>query len=242
MNTKITKFTRTNANDCGVDYSDLRVDMFTSIASTFHKCSFQRLRSPQVCFGGGLTASVYHDCDFTGSRFGAIAPGIARFERCRFEDVRIKGMFCQNVEFIDCIFSGVMEKIVICASSEEFSPKGVRLGIKRYNEIRGNDFSRCRLVDFDFRFGVDVSTQKLPEGPEYIVLRDVPRMLPRLREVVHAWNDEKLREKVCIHIETISEEARNGQRDQFITAVGNTLGVGRSNQALVDLIRTMQHP
>ena len=41
-------------------------------------------------------------------------------------------------------------------------------------EFSGNDFSRAKLYGVEFRYGIDLSTCRMPEGPEYLRIDDFP--------------------------------------------------------------------
>ncbi|MEH1556670.1 hypothetical protein V7F85_12275, partial [Cutibacterium avidum] len=36
----------------------------------------------------------------------------------------------------------------------------------------GNDFSQAEMIDCDFRYGIDLSRQKLPQGPGVLLCRE----------------------------------------------------------------------
>lgn len=64
------------------------------------------MRIEDAGFGDGADVSEYVECSFDGSRIQAVAPGRARFVRCSFRDVKLKGWLCWDAEFVDCVFTG----------------------------------------------------------------------------------------------------------------------------------------
>jgi uncharacterized protein YjbI with pentapeptide repeats len=114
-----------------------------------------------ACFGSGKVESIYLDCTFDDSRFSAVTPGIARFERCSFRNVDVSEFLGMGIEMVDCKFSGIIRKGsfngAVAGRYADY------LGRTR-NEFRGNDFSAVRLGDFDFRTGIDLTQQVLPDG------------------------------------------------------------------------------
>jgi len=139
----------------GESFSDRRLMGFSSEACQFLSCKFERMHIESASFGGGRSESLYEDCSFDGSEIYG-SPGIARFERCTFRDVRIEGFFSLAGSFIDCVFSGDIRGSVFHGSLPDsiYGP--------RDNEFRGNDFREARLVDVDFRGGIDMSKQQMP--------------------------------------------------------------------------------
>lgn len=54
------------------------------------------------------------------------------------------------------------------------------------NEFVGNDLRKADLDDVDFR-GIDLDAQLLPEGDEYIRLRNFQKRVKAVRMTVKAW-------------------------------------------------------
>lgn len=63
-------------------------------------------------------------------------------------------------------------------------------GRERRNEFRGNDFSQTDLIDTAFKFGIDISAQRWPQGPEYIRLDRLAERFARARKEIEAWSSE----------------------------------------------------
>ena len=63
------------------------------------------------------------------------------------------------------------------------------------NDFLGNDFSQADLVDTDFREGIDLSQQRLPSGPDFLVLDHWPDRVERARPVIETWEPESVRQE-----------------------------------------------
>jgi hypothetical protein len=139
--------------------------------------------------------------------------GQARLERCRFLDVKLDTVFSHSAEFIDCVFSGRMRKVIIYGRlggiDAEFTSR-------RVNEIRGNDFSSVRMSDVSFRQGVNLRSQKLPIGDDYLVLEASERKLTAVRRKWAEKPASDIRTKILTYLDILIEDAMEGQNDQFL--------------------------
>jgi uncharacterized protein YjbI with pentapeptide repeats len=103
----------------GKDFSDRKLVGLTVIDSRLARCRFERMDVETACFGAGLLTSEYTECSFDGSKFAGTGWGRARFVRCSFRDVHLKGLFGFDAEFIDCVFTGKAESVVFHGSPVE---------------------------------------------------------------------------------------------------------------------------
>jgi hypothetical protein len=198
----------------GEDFTGLRLKQFTATQSSLRRCRFDASRIDQACFGGGAKPSEYTDCSFDGARIRAIAPGIARFVRCSFRDCLIQDFFGVTVEFIDCVFSGRIEKAVFHGSVPEEDRAQVG---RTTNEFSGNDFREAELVDVAFRGGIDLTKQRLPEGAGYLYLADAADALDHVRQQVVGWRDLELRRKALAILTGLEFDVQGGQVQLFIS-------------------------
>jgi hypothetical protein len=105
---------------------------------------------------------VYENCSFDRSVINATAPGNARFINCTFISVDIKVIIALNIEMINCQFSGIIRKGFF---NGDVPLSDDRQYLKRQkNKFEGNDFSGCKLCDFEFRTNIDLDKQVLPGG------------------------------------------------------------------------------
>ena len=201
----------------GEDFCGLKLGRFTAIQSDFRNCRFEKLKIDQACFGAGTKQSQYLDCSFDGSTLRAIAPGIARFVRCSFRNVRIREFFGLNVEFVECVFTGRIEKAVFQGRLPE--SHGAEFGRKE-NEFRGNDFRGAELIDVAFRGGIDLDRQLLPDGPDYLYVPNAPDALEKVKRRVIAWRDLELRRLALAIIKVWEWEVDGGQKQLLLTRGG----------------------
>ncbi|MDR1443023.1 MAG: hypothetical protein LBJ02_11720 [Bifidobacteriaceae bacterium] len=154
----------------GRDFSGRRLtNGFLAVASRFEDCKFDGILVDSLAFGAGSALSEYVGCSFDGASLAASSGDVARFVRCSFENVRIRDWYCWEVEFVDCVFSGVLRNVVFDGQVPEMN-RG-RAG-RDVNEFIGNDFSRADLRGVTFRGGIDLGRQRLPEGGDYTHLSD----------------------------------------------------------------------
>lgn len=153
------------------------------VGSTFTRCDLRNLVARDANFGV-KARSLYDSCVFDNSKL-IMGPGSrATFVNCSFRDVRISRWEALYTSLIDCTFTGSLRGCTFFAQVPEEYPPGIERGV---NEIRGNDFSGCRMTQVYFDAGVDLSQQRLPSGPDYVLLPDAPAALAALRAEMNDW-------------------------------------------------------
>jgi len=196
-----------------VSYAGLRHASFGALGCTFEGCDFSNMRPDSISFASGREPTQYRQCRFDGSRFKKVIAGQARFEKCTFLDVDIRGLFAHSAEFIDCVFSGVLRTSVffgrVFGNDQKDVPRTV-------NEFRGNDFSAMKFIDVGFRQGIDLSLQRLPEGDGYLYLRNAGQKLASFRQKYTQQPPSKRRQEVFEFLKRPEEEVRDGQVDLFM--------------------------
>lgn len=131
----------------------------------------RRLLPAKLVTKVGRDIPVFEECDFTGLR-GWFEPGIARFNRCRFLDVNVRGQLMQ-AHFLDCVFSGTWEANFTAEAAEEDPASRVA--------ISGNDFRALRGMDF---YGVPEGANELDASGDHLVLRKGHLRDPVVRDVL----------------------------------------------------------
>ncbi len=199
-----------------VDFSGSVFDPFNAQASIFLGCDFTKVKMKSGSLGilQGHVPSVYRDCTFERADLRGAGPDNARFERCLFRDTRIDGWGAIEAEFVDCTFEGRLTDVRFSGATSFPNFKSVDIGRSR-NEFRGNDLSTAELVRVEFILGVDLSVNRLPEGPEYIHVDRLPERIARARADVARWPDDKAREKALLWLRTFSEGGYVGQPSLF---------------------------
>lgn len=84
------------------------------------------------------------------------------------------------------------------------------------NEFHGNDFSRMSLRDSDFRTGIDLTQQILPDGDEYLLLRDARQAVVRARAEVSRWEDDGARQGALGLLRVLMEDVAGGQEQLLL--------------------------
>jgi len=197
----------------GESFSGMRVASFGSLRCTFERCDFSKLKSDQVSLASGKEPSNYIECIFDGTKFRKLLLGQARLERCRFLDVKMESVFSHSAEFVDCVFSGSMRKVVMYG---RLGGMDAEFTSRRVNEIRGNDFSSVRMSDVSFRQGVDLRSQKLPIGEHYSILEAAERKLSAVRGKWVGMPASDVRTEVLAYLNILVEDVLEGQSDLFL--------------------------
>jgi hypothetical protein len=175
-----------------------------SCHSSYSRCVFRQAgkstnptagdRGAQGLFGH--CPSVYQDCTFDhvdfGLRGGGFDVGEARFERCTFRYCSYRWFRSSHADFIDCTFIGVMQSAWFWGTTPVGEERPLR------NRFTGNDLSRAKPRRVLFRNGVDLSSNRLPEGPDYLHLDRFRERLQAARLAVAAWPEEQRRDAESI--------------------------------------------
>ncbi|GAA2047153.1 hypothetical protein GCM10009779_38500 [Polymorphospora rubra] len=181
----------------GVDYSVHSPTGLVGVGARFERCRFDGLRFQNVAFGSGMELSQYVECSFDGAVLTGAA-GYSRFVGCTFRGAEIRDLTADYLELIDCVFTGRIRSTTFWGapapgSAERFTsdlaflekqgqpePPGYRtLALRKSNEMHGNDFSGADLVGVAFRYGVDLTRQRLPARSDYLYLPDAEAALHR---------------------------------------------------------------
>lgn len=213
------------------DFSGKKLVGFQSVGCQFRRCRFERMRVEDAHFGAGKHVSEYLECSFDGSRLRAPVVGRARFVACSFRDVRLNDWFAPDAEFVDCVFSGRADKTLFFGAPDE--ERREELG-RSTNEFVGNDFTGMDLRDVDFRLGIDLTKQRLPDGKEYVLVRDARRAVVAARDAVRYWNDDEDREYALGMLQDLMWDAEDGQ-EQFFFRVSEWKAP-RRRRALFELL------
>ncbi|MCG7564649.1 hypothetical protein [Pseudoalteromonas sp. McH1-42] len=186
-------------------FSGQKVSKFIAVESEFLDCSFKDMSIKDICFGGGSKQTRYVNCNFDNSTFSSNVPGVARFENCSFKNVKVRKLFCVDVEFIDCVFSGELKQGNFVGIHREID------GTSKTNEYKNNDFSELAFGDVGF-IDIDLSLQKFPHRGALAVITDVSRFLTNAKAeiekiVEHSMYDDAA--KVLTILEMESEGGNN---------------------------------
>jgi hypothetical protein len=188
-----------------------------SCHSSYARCVFRQTgkgADPTAGYSGaqglfGHCPSVYRDCTFDhvdfGLRGGGFLLGEARFERCTFRYCNFRDFEARHADFIGCSFIGVMRSARFWGTTPQGDDR------PRHNLFTGNDLSQAKPRRVEFRNGVDLSANRLPEGPEYLRLDRFRERLQRARAAVADWPEEERRDAEI----TLDIYGRNGMDELF---------------------------
>ena len=90
------------------------------------------------------------------------------------------------------------------------------LALREHNQIRGNDFTDTELVQVFFRFGVDLTAQKLPAREDYLYLPDAETAVLRAVASLEGNPTEVADSARDFLIDTLKHEVGRGQRQLLI--------------------------
>lgn len=201
----------------GEDWSGVSVEIFGAFGTRFENCVFDRLRVKQFNTGGQGRVTEFVNCSFDSANiaFGTCNP--ARFVNCSFRGARLKDFNFQFLDLVGCDFSGAVLRQCVFWGAPTPRSAADNPGLPRVNVVEGNDFSTARLIDSDFRYGVDLTRQKLPSGPEYAYCADGAGALVRVRRVVESWRESAPRdyEEFMIWLKLWEKKVEDGQSQLF---------------------------
>jgi uncharacterized protein YjbI with pentapeptide repeats len=192
----------------GRTFSGLRFSDIWISGCHLERCDFTGVRADAFAPGGtGKGApSTYVECVFDGARLRLGSSGYGRFEHCSFRNVDLRDWMWKGVDLVECIFTGSLRRTIMWGSTQDGS---------RTNEVRDNDFSGTRLIDFTFRGGVDVTAQRMPAGGPGLVIPDLRAILPAVRERVVRWSDLDERRELWVYVQGLELDLDTGQRSYW---------------------------
>lgn len=201
----------------GEDWSGVKVERFGVNGGYFDSCVFDRLRVGRFSVGGLGLVSEFVNCSFDSANIAFGTCGPARFVNCSFRGARLKGFNFQFLDLVGCDFSGAVLRQCVFWGAPTARSAADNPGLARVNVVEGNDFSSARLIDSDFRYGVDLTRQKLPSGPEYAYCADGAGALVRVRRVVESWRESAPRdyEEFMIWLKLWEKKVKDGQPQLF---------------------------
>lgn len=150
------------------------------------------MRVEHFSFGAGQATSSFRNCQFDGSIFSFVLPGYARLDSCTFGQATLQHLNADTLECIRCRFGGRIETAVFWGRIEDSNDRF--LLNRDCNEFRDNDFSDADLIDVDFRGGIDLKRQILPQWGDYLYVPDAPTVVKYVKTLVTQWTSSARRE------------------------------------------------
>lgn len=161
---------------------ELKNRTWAALAADVEDCSFEGARCKNFGAGSGAEPTIYRRCSFRDAWLTFSPGGVARFEKCDFTGARLKDWSLMSGELIDCTFTGRLHR---CLFSRPREPDSAA----RFHFF-GNDFSQAEMIDCDFRYGIDLSRQKLPQGPGCFYAENGAQAIEQARERARADRDD----------------------------------------------------
>ncbi|RLP06015.1 pentapeptide repeat-containing protein [Propionibacterium australiense] len=192
------------------DFSGGKIDWFSVDRSVFRNCDFRKVRVERASWGGAEW-TVFEDCVFDGSRIRFNGVINTRFQNCSFQNVILSKWDSSKFELIGCTFSGRLRSCMFKGRSDSALNAPV-------NVVLDNDFSGAEFIDSDFRWGVDLTRQKLPEGLSVFYAEDSAAAITAAQARVPLITDPELRERVDSWLDTLTMYPEAGQKQLFVTA------------------------
>ncbi|WP_111178559.1 pentapeptide repeat-containing protein [Nonomuraea aridisoli] len=180
--------------------------------SVLTRCTFQGSLITAGGLGDGGAPSIYKNCNFDGCKIERTIPGHARFVACSFNGATIQNMQFLDAEFIDCVFDDALIRDVVF-DADKWDADPSETPAYRYHN---NDFSSARLRNVSFRGGIDLDSQKLPQGEGYLLIRNAGRALTAATREIQTWESESCRTSADISLGVLQRNAARKQKNLFI--------------------------
>lgn len=214
-------------------YSGLSLDQFSAQGAIFENCRFERLKIKHAALGAGLEQTTLHGCSFDSVSLTALM-GFVRFVSCAFHNAKFAHPAADYLEFVDCTFTGRIVGLemrgipqrtksryegsvesLTCQGKTE--PPALRqLVLRELNDIRGNDFTGSHLIGTSFRFGVNLSAQKLPLSDEYLYVPNAATVVPQAISALEPDSNDAARKARIFLRDVVQREIDFGQKQLLI--------------------------
>lgn len=198
----------------GVHMGGPRTVEYSAIGTRFLDCDFSGL-VVESGFMSDTRQSLYRDCSFVGADLRGVFPGQSRFEGCTFEDTRLDGWITLEAEFIDCVFRGPVREVTFEGTAKPVSGRALHPP-RSTNAFLDNDLTAAELRWVEFRGGIDLDRQRLPDDSRYLLVRDFPERLARLRRAAATWPKDEMRSGVERWLEEASIIGLDRQETLFV--------------------------
>jgi len=194
----------------GADFSGARIGYFELRDSILRNCDLSKTRIEYAVFVGSKRQTVFENCVFDGARIRFNGVINTQFKNCSFQNVILSKWDSTEFEMIGCTFSGRFRTCIFNGRADHELDAPV-------NTILDNDFSGVEFIGSEFRWGVDLSRQKLPEGLNVFYAEDGAGAIAAAQARLSQIKDKELREDCEITLRVLSREPAKGQRQLFVT-------------------------
>jgi uncharacterized protein YjbI with pentapeptide repeats len=213
--------------------------------SEYTQCSFDGSKFAGTHWG----RARFVECSFRDVRLKGFFGFDAEFIDCVFtgraESMVFHGSPHDGLEDVQALVEGVaelldpVERAALKARVDRASRTTGQDSLDRsLNEFRGNDFRDMELVDVDFRRGIDLGKQLLPDDDDYVLVADARAAIVGARERVRFWDDTRAREYALAVLRDLMQNVEDGQQQFLLRA--SEWGKDDAQRTLFHLL-TMPH-
>ncbi|WP_395338342.1 hypothetical protein PN836_011325 [Ningiella sp. W23] len=185
-------------------FGDLNIDKFDATSCQFSDCTFQKLKIKEVCFGSGVIPTLYKNCLFGDATLSSHAPGRATFIGCKFNNVKFVRLFCTEIIFKKCFFSGDFQKGNIVGELANLREDSIRAD--------DNDFTQLRFGDVSFH-DLDFAKQKFCKEDRALIIENVEDFIVQAKKQLDTISDFSLHDDAyrIVEILELKNEDTNNQ-------------------------------
>ncbi len=176
--------------NCRLDSCDLQGVRFW--VTSFRDVSFKGANLRSSVLGGTHEGvrNTFFEVDFSKANLSGTTYEAAAFERCTFSNAKLTKIDFQSSTFKDCRFEGELNDVL-------FYRHGFKG--KKYppNEMVNVDFTGAKLRGVGFR-NLVLDRVHFPNDDEHIVIRDFPRSMDQVIEVLNQLNDATAKKLIAL--------------------------------------------
>ena len=168
------------------------------VASKFKRCIFRNadLSGSYININAGTDSGTISQVEFINSNLSKCLFYFTQIENSRFEECKIKETDFDGSRFKNCVFKGKIESAWFKGYSENmrksvfkvFNPGNLK---QLKNKMENIDFSECEIQDVMFENGINLERCIFPKKGKYIIVRNLPLVYKRLKEIIkNEWDGE----------------------------------------------------
>ena len=182
-------FEGTNLKEATFSASDFRDCVFRKANMSY---SFLNLNSGKN--SGSFIGSVFKEVNLSNAFFN-----FPLIKNCLFEDCKFSVTCFDGSRFVDCEFIGIIDSALFMGYSV-YARKSIlgifnRIDPRDYpNKMENIDFSHAKLVGVSFTHDINLKNCRLPEGDEYIIIKDLECTMKKVLMIIESeWEEEEKR-------------------------------------------------
>lgn len=175
-------------------------------ASDFERCTFERTNFAYSFMNKNVAdnAGSFKNCKFLKTNLKETIFSFPVIDNCIFEDCKLygadfDGSRMRNVTFVGEVDSPFMGGYSWTAQKSLFWIFN-KIDPKNYpNQMQNIDFTRANIKDIMFQNGIDLSGCKFPTNGDFIMVKNVSKLFPKLRDfILKNWEGEELEQGLSL--------------------------------------------